>query len=134
MCKSVPQIAVEVRRMSTSVGASRRASSTVSISSVLSPRQTTAFIVFPSFFKQYCLSHTDSHLHDADEHPTDKSILSSKYDDGASRKRHEQRHERDVTPHEALVLHARRPTTGIGPPSQAATSVSSAWYLASSFF
>src|SRR2546423_13697245 len=44
-----------------------------------------------------------------------QSILSAKYDDGASRKRHEQRHERDVTPHEALVLHARRRTTGIGP-------------------
>src|SRR5256885_11604812 len=28
----------------------------------------------------------------------------------------------------------RRRTTGIGPPSQAATSVSSAWYSASSFF
>src|SRR2546428_13958440 len=51
MCKSVPQIAVEVRRRSTSVGASRRASSTVSISSVLSPRQTTAFISFPFFLQ-----------------------------------------------------------------------------------
>src|SRR2546423_10009809 len=54
MCKSVPQMAVEVRRMSTSVDASRRASSTVSISSVLSPRQTTAFISF-LFFLQTAL-------------------------------------------------------------------------------
>src|SRR5207237_5564627 len=46
---------VEVRRMSTSVGASRRASSTVSMSSLLSPLQTTAFIVFP-FFLQTLLS------------------------------------------------------------------------------
>src|SRR5438552_2440396 len=51
MCKSVPQMAVEVRRMSTSVGASRRASSTVSIFSVLSPRQTMAFISFPFFLQ-----------------------------------------------------------------------------------
>src|SRR5438876_11085907 len=64
MCKSVPQIAVEVRRRSTSVGASRRASSTVSISSVLSPRQTTAFIVFPSFFKLSC-SDTEALDHEA---------------------------------------------------------------------
>src|SRR5260370_8762080 len=36
---------------SLSVGASIRASSTVSISSVLSPRQTTAFIAFPCFLQ-----------------------------------------------------------------------------------
>src|SRR5258706_11885371 len=51
MCKSVPQIAVEVIRIKTSVGASIRSSSTVSMSSVLSPRQTTAFMSFPFFLQ-----------------------------------------------------------------------------------